>query len=139
MKIRGLDNLARKLEALGGNTKQTITKSMDDVATFVRDDARIRCPVDTRELRQSINKEVKVDGDHILGNIGTSQDYAIYVEMGTGQKGEATNTYPGIEFRQDWVGQPAQPYMYPALKDNEEQIEKKFVKDMQKEIRRLTV
>jgi HK97 gp10 family phage protein len=141
MKVNGLDKLMAKLDALGGNSKATLAKSIDDCGTFVRDDARLRCPVDTGDLRQSIGKETKVTADRITTTVGTSMEYAPYVEFGTGQRGEATNTNPNIDvsYRQDWSGQKAQPYLYPALKDNEDQLAEKIKKDLKKEIRRRTI
>ncbi len=141
MKIRGLDSLMAKLDALGGDAKATLTRAIDDCGQFVKDDARLRCPEDTGDLRQSIDKETKVSGDRISSTVGTSMDYAGYVELGTGQKGEATNTNPNIDasYRQDWTGQPAQPYLYPALKDNEDQLAEKIKKDLKKDIRRRTI
>lgn len=141
MKIKGLDSLMAKLNAIGGDAKATLTKSLDDCGTFVRDDARLRCPVDTGDLRQSIDKETKVSGDKVTTTVGTSMEYAPYVEFGTGQKGEATNGNSNVDvsYRQDWVGQPAQPILYPALKDNEDQLAEKIKKDLKKEIRRRTI
>lgn len=62
--------------------------------------------------------------------------YASYVEFGTGRRGEVTNknTDVSVSYRQDWSGMAAQPYLYPALKDNQDLIQKKFIVDLQKAI-----
>lgn len=154
MRIRGLEQLLTKLETLGGNIEDTMRKSIDDCTTFVKDEARLRCPVDTGDLRQSILSETSVNGGKITGTVYTNMEYAPYIEFGTGSTGEESN-YPAkginLSYRQDswsyyseklerWVtsnGIPAQPYLYPSLHDNKEQIIEKINNDVKKEIRRL--
>lgn len=83
--------------------------------------AKDLCPVDTGSLRNSINH--RVDSGEPAAYIGTNNEYAAYVELGTGKY------YPGG--RQDpWVyqddkgnwhithGQRAQPYLKPAVADH---------------------
>lgn len=83
--------------------------------------AKDLCPVDTGNLRNSINH--RVDSEEPAAYIGTNNEYAAYVELGTGKY------YPGG--RQDpWVyqddkgqwhmthGQRAQPYLKPAVADH---------------------
>lgn len=79
------------------------------------------CPVDTGNLRDSIAH--KVDQNEKAAYVGTNSEYGPYVELGTGKY------YPGG--RQDpWSykdtegkwhttsGQPAQPYLKPAVADH---------------------
>lgn len=83
--------------------------------------AKDLCPVNTGNLRNSISH--RVDPDEEAAYIGTNNEYAAYVELGTGKY------YPGG--RQDsWVyqdasgnwhrtnGQRAQPYLKPAVADH---------------------
>lgn len=146
--IRGLGKLMAKLDAIGGNSSEVIEKSIENVTVFVRDDARLRCPVDSGDLRQSIDYEVTKEEGKVKGTVFTNTDYAPYVEFGTGPVGEASNEQAGITYRQEkWLvnipevglryteGQPAQPFMYPAIKDNVNQIEKKFKNDLNKAIK----
>ena len=83
--------------------------------------AKLLCPVDTGNLRNSITHQVDIS--ELLCRIGSASEYAAYVELGTGIY------YPGG--RQDpWVyqdakgnwhlthGQRAHPYMKPAVADH---------------------
>lgn len=84
-------------------------------------------PVDTGNLRNSITH--KVDEDEPAAYIGTNNEYAAYVELGTGKY------YPGGR-QEPWVyqdakgnwhmthGQRAQPYLKPAVADHAKTYEK---------------
>lgn len=148
--VVGLDSLLKKLGKLGGNVEETLYKSIDRQAKLVQGDAKDLCPVDTGDLRNSIKTETKIKGSKIVGNIFTNSDHAAYVEFGTGRAGESTNQNAkvNVSYKQDrwlanipdvgtrWIeGQPAQPYLYPALKNNEERIIENIKKDVEKEIR----
>ena len=81
--------------------------------------AKKLAPVDTGNLRNSISHKVSDDAVYI----GTNNEYAAYVELGTGIH------YPGGR-RDPWVyqddkgewhrtsGQEAQPYLKPAVADH---------------------
>lgn len=82
-------------------------------------------PVDTGALRNSITHKVIPDENTVY--IGTNNEYAAYVELGTGKYAE------GGGGRQDpWVykddegnwhhthGQRAQPYLKPAVSDHKQ-------------------
>ena len=77
-------------------------------------------------------------------------EHAPYVEFGTGKVGERTNTNTNVNvsYKQDkwkvnipdvgvrWIeGQPAQPFLYPALKNNEDKILKNIKEDVKQAIR----
>ena len=76
----------------------------------VEGDAKRLCPVDTGRLRSSITTTRGYDRGNCVATIGTNVEYAPYVEFGTGQRGD-----PAVSHRQDWLGQPPQPYLRPAL------------------------
>lgn len=106
---------------LTSKLKTALTKC----ALIVEADAKLKCPVDTGELRQSITHEVYRDGCVI----GTNYEYAPYVEYGTGLY--ASN---GLGRQDKWsyqdskgqwhttVGQKPQPFLQPALNDNRDKI-----------------
>ena len=109
------------------------------------------CPVDTGQLRNSINIDVEVKGKNIIGKVFTNCAYGMFVEFGTGVKGNGTYPYPtsGLTYKNSgwcyfsedenkWIyttGQPAQPYLYPALKDNEVKILENIRQEIIKVIR----
>ena len=128
-----------------------------DAANVVQAAAKLLAPANDGELRQRIEVTVTKDVGALVAHIGTRLDYAIYVEVGTGPKGQANHsgispdispTYSttswwihesqvpaGTAEKYHWTtintkngkfykcdGQAAQPFLYPALKDNEQTI-----------------
>lgn len=89
--------------------------------------AKMLCPVDTGNLRNSITHMVN-DGEKVA-YIGTNSEYAVYVECGTGVY------YPGGR-QTPWMyqdengdlhlthGQRAKPYIKPAVADHVDQYKK---------------
>jgi HK97 gp10 family phage protein len=84
--------------------------------------------VHTSRLRNSI--DYVVDEAELIGYVGTNVEYAIYVEMGTGEfaengmgrKGGWVYQDPSGEWFFTW-GQEPQPYLCPAFRKNKSQIE----------------
>ena len=79
------------------------------------------CPVDTGALRNSISH--KVDESERAVYVGSNNQYAAYVELGTGRYypgGRPTPwTYQDAKGVWHWThGNPAQPYLAPAVKDH---------------------
>jgi len=138
-KIIGIMGLVSKLNSLGGTAEGVLLKSIEYCGKFVEDDAKLNCPVDMGDLVQSIQHETKVVGDSIRSTIYTNSDHGAYVEFGTGQRGEGTyeNSKVSLAYNQDWVGMPAQPYLYPALKDNEAQLKAYIANQLREEIKRV--
>ena len=138
--IVGLDNLFKKLENLNVNVNSTLEKSVTkNMKETVQAEAKLLCSVDIGDLRESIKVKTEVGDNSITGIVYTNNDHAPYVEFGTGKVGENTpvaDKYPGsLSYKQDkWLavipdvgpryiaGQPAQPFLYPALKNNKDKI-----------------
>ncbi len=84
--------------------------------------------VHTARLRNSI--DYVVDEAELIGYVGTNVEYAIYVEMGTGEfaengmgrKGGWVYQDPSGEWFFTW-GQEPQPYLRPAFRKNKSEIE----------------
>lgn len=117
---------------------------------IVQAEAKLRAPANEGELRNSIKVRVKMEGDRVIGEVFTNSDHGAYVELGTGPKGQASHSGispdVSVSYRSSpWFvhedqinvgpyhfqkvgefykmyGQPAQPYLYPALKDNQERV-----------------
>ena len=153
MSINGVDSLIKKLNAIGGNANKVLETSIAKQTKLVQGEAKDLCPVHSGDLRKNIFTDVKSENEKITGKVFTNIEYAPYVEFGTGKKGEASSgdKYPGpLSYKQDkwkvnipdvgvrWIeGQPAQPFLYPALKNNEDLIKKNIKEDIKKEIERL--
>ena len=151
--VVGLDSLLKKLDKLGGNVDEVLYKSMQQQGELVKGYAKDLCTTgDTGDLRQSIHRQTKRYKGKIVSKVYTNKEYAGYVEFGTGKKGETTpavDKYPGpLSYKQDkwkvnipdvgvrWIeGQPAQPYLYPALKNNEEKVIENIKEDVKKAIK----
>ena len=137
--IKGLDKLMKKYDQMAEiAASDTMARAVNASCKMVQGEARLLCPVDTGELRQSIRTSVETSNGVTIGTIYTNKEYAPYVEFGTGPKGEknhegispyVTPAYsqtgwfrPGEEGEKAVYteGQAAQPFMYPALKNNEE-------------------
>ena len=129
----------------------------------VQADAKRLAPGNNGELRNSIKTRVKMDGDKAIGEVYTNLHYAPYVEFGTGPKGQASHSgispevsvsyrsspwyvhedqidvgpyhFQKIEEFYKMYGQPAQPYLYPALRDNQERVSKNISNYVRRKIR----
>lgn len=135
--IKGVDRLTQRFNKIA---KMDIKSAMNEATTLVHGQAKALAPADTGQLRSSINMQVKDLGKELQGRVYTNVEYASYVEFGTGVTGNGTYPYQveglNLEYRNkgwayydedkgEWIytkGQKAQPYMYPALKQNEKAI-----------------
>lgn len=148
---RSVKSFIKKLDEIKNTKIEDIIKN---ASAKIRDEARIRVPVDTAELQYSIRYRIeKKDGDRVVGVIYTNKEYAPYVEFGTGPKGasnhqgispEVSPRYSPVGwsyFDKDegkwWytTGQKAQPFMYPALHDNRKQMKKYIKNEMRKKLK----
>lgn len=91
--------------------------------------AKDLAPVDTGNLRNSITHKVLEKEVYI----GTHNEYATYVELGTGKYAEGGRPDPWVyqddEGRWHWTaGNPAQPYLKPAVADHK-QTYRNIIKD----------
>ncbi len=129
----------------------------------VQADARRLVPIRDGDLRTSIKTRAKMEGDKAIGEVYTNLNYAPYVEFGTGPKGQASHSgispEVSVSYRSSpWYvhedqikvgpyhfakrgefykmyGQPAQPYLYPALKDNHDRVSRSVSKYVSRKIR----
>lgn len=149
MKIEGLDRLYRKIARLHNIDIKPI---IEDATIRIRDEAKMRVPVDTGELQNSIDYNVDISAKGFTGKVFTNKEHGLYVELGTGPKGEASHIGISPEIKpiyspSGWVyydtdkqkfiftnGQPARPFMYPALHDNIEKISKFIQEKVQRKI-----
>lgn len=113
------DNSPEVLAALENAIKRGLLACGSKAEGYAKDD----CPVDTGNLRSSINHVL--NGDRQV-DIGTNTKYAAYVECGTG----IYSTNGGGTTKTSWVykdddgkwhmgfPQKAQPYLKPAVADH---------------------
>lgn len=142
MTIKGMNSLMRKLDALGGNSQKALKTGIRKGAKLVQGDAKELAPVgDSGFLRNSIQEKTEEKSGVIIGKVSTNVEYGAYVEFGTGQRGEASPSPPkspeNLNYRQDWAGMDAQPFLYPAIQQNKENVKKIVKEELKKEIRKL--
>ena len=163
--LLGADRLIAKCRKLYGAKATDITRQavLHASKTIVQADAKLRAPANDGELRNSIKTRVKMDGDKVIGEVYTNLHYAPYVELGTGPKGQASHAGispdVNVSYRstpwfvhEDQIdvgpyhfqkmgefykmyGQAAQPYLYPALKENHDRISNNISKYVSRKIR----
>lgn len=146
VEIKNADQLMKHLNSIADlNVKKTVINATALVHRTARNLAVFKHG--TGLLRESIHMSVE-DGAVVRGRVFTNSQYAVYVEFGTGQKGNGTYPYDidGLSLTytdHSWVytpdggetfrrtnGHEAQPFMYPALKSNERRIREMFTADI---------
>ena len=108
--------------------KQATIQWLFQACMLVEGQAVALAAVHTSGLRNSI--DYVVDEAELIGYVGTNVEYAIYVEMGTGEfaengmgrKGGWVYQDPSGEWFFTW-GQEPQPYLRPAFRKNKSEIE----------------
>lgn len=162
MSTKGIVQLAQDLGKFVGAIRDK--RHINKVGHIVLDAAISNCTgfkVTSGELRGSIGLTVTDGEEGPVAHIGTQKEYAMYVELGTGPKGQADHAgispdvQPAYRASHWWIhesmvdedaaevygwqsintkqgrfyrvsGQPAHPYLYPALKDHTEDISRVF-------------
>lgn len=148
MIIKGFEELHKKLTELSNPivAKEALRQGLKLGGIQVQSTAKQLCPVDTGQLRNSITVESLPDNDGIVSvRIGTNVEYGLYVEFGTGQQGDPSVphttkekwTYKGADGKfYTTTGQPPQPYLYPALVANTDNVLNLVKTTLQEEIRK---
>lgn len=151
MSVQNVDKLLRKLKRMDMDVNDTLAPIMARQAKFIQGEAKDLCPVRDGQLRNSIRTTTRKSKYKVTALVHTNMEYAAYVEFGTGKVGETTpvaDKYPGpLAYKQTkwkakipdvgWryvAGQRAQPFLYPALKNNEEKVRDNIASDLKKVI-----
>ena len=85
-----------------------IYNAIRDSALLVERDAKLNCPVDTGNLRASIQTEINETDTEYVAEVGTNVEYAAFVEFGT-------------------KNMEAKPYLVPALEANRDTIKESIM------------
>lgn len=121
-------NTDKVLEALD----DAVLRALERIGSQAEGYAIDLVPVDTGNLKNSITHTV--DEAEKVAYVGTPNEYAVYVEMGTGLYVDGGRKTPWVykdEKTGEWVttrGQKAQPYLKPAITDHIDTY-KNIVKD----------
>lgn len=116
---------------------QQSVRALEKCGLVAEGHAKVKAPVDTGALRNSISHKVVSEGTGVACYIGTNMEYAPYVEFGTGI------FYDGGGRQTSWTytdrsgathmtgGQRAQPYLRPAISDHIDQYVKIVKQELQ--------
>lgn len=155
MDVEGLEDVLERLQALDGEQILRVARApMYRELEAIRQEATSNCPRDTGELRQSIKTRTRLRDGELRGEVYTNKEYAIYVEMGTGPRGEASHEGVSPELAANvtyspkgWTyktrdgeyrhtrGMPARPFLYPAVKAHEEGAKARIARTIIRAIR----
>lgn len=130
--IKGIDALMRKANMMAVSASSGLERALNRSAQQVVNDAKRKAPVDSGLLRASLHiTPAQKIGDDIVAKAGTNLEYAPYVEFGTGFRGSVSNENPRVKsFAPNWSGQFAQPFLWPALYQNQEKIQQNITKEV---------
>lgn len=117
MRITIIDNSGLARESLEAACLQALEKCGLTAEGY----AKLMCPVDTGNLRNSITHQVQPT--ELACYIGTNSEYGAYVELGTGKYYPGGRPTPWVyqDAQGNWHlthGQRAQPYLKPAVADH---------------------
>lgn len=117
MKVDFTDNSEEVLVAM----HEAAARALEKCGLVAEGYAKKLCPVDTGNLRNSITHTV--DEQEPAAIIGTNNEYAAYVELGTGKYAEGGRPTPWVyqDAKGNWHmthGQRAQPFLKPAVADH---------------------
>lgn len=130
--IKGTKELQNLLKNIG---TAPVERTIKKVTVEVQGQAKGLAPVDTGTLRNSIR--MNYDSNKKEGKVYTNNEYATYVEFGTGIRGNGS--YPdsnkNLTYNQNWKGQVAQPYMYPALQFGKSKAQEILKQEIENEIK----
>lgn len=98
--------LKPSIQELKDSMRASVERALEAVGLQAEGYAKMKCPVDTGNLRNSITHTT--DEGELTAYIGTDVEYAAYVEYGTSRT-------------------KAQPYLEPAIKEHKDEYKKIFV------------
>lgn len=109
--------------------EEIAARGMEKVLMLIRSAAKSLTPVNTGQLRDRLDYQLRMVNGKVVGIVGSPDMYAIYVEFGTGEfaengsgrKGGWAYQDPSGEWFFTW-GQDPQPFLRPAFKQNKKQI-----------------
>lgn len=116
--IANVGNLLRRLKSIANVDLEEVVKT---ATVLVHGQAVMLAPVNNGLLRESIHMSVKKTDQEVIGRVYTNNEYAPYVEFGTGIRGNGTYKYNvkglSLSYRNS-------PWFIPAEKISDSTAEK---------------
>ena len=91
--------LTADLRLAGSISRQKVRTAIRKTCADTARDAKMIVPVDTGALRTSIGYETKTTAAGMEGEVGPTQDYGLFVEMGTSRMGPQPYMRPAFDRR----------------------------------------
>lgn len=142
VEIRGLASLNAKLTKMVKGSGSELERGINMATAMVSGRAKRLAPVDTGHLRVSIHpQKAEIVGNEIAGAIVAGAEHAVYVEFGTGIRGNGSYPaeYAGKDFSPAYsdthTGQAAQPFLGRALHESERDVDQIVLRGFRKSIR----
>lgn len=126
--IEGMDELLLHLDDLKKDLMEGALAGLAQGAVRVQEQAKAICPFCTGELKNSITTRSKQTAEGVEAEATAVKDYAVYVEMGWGARGEENHAdispkaASEVTYNTKYTGHAAQPFMYPAYKATKPQV-----------------
>lgn len=102
--IKGLDQFTSWTDSIQRTVEANVKTLVNQTAYEIEADAKALAPVDTGNLRRSINTTFDIQNGGMSAEVGTNVEYAIHVEHGTSK-------------------QSAQPFLNPAFISGSQKFE----------------
>lgn len=121
--IDGVGGVKTKMSKLPAKLMTRVAASMKTAVLVVETGAKLNCPVDSGNLRTTIQSKTTRTGNSVIGSVGTACEYAPYVEFGTGRRGGYP--YPTsvpLAYSGKVAGQAAQPFLGRSLNENKDTV-----------------
>lgn len=97
-----LEEFRQKLGQFEGELQDQLTGALDDIMARIRDTAKLYAPVDTGQLRASLESAITANSDQLIqGSVGSDLVYSIIQEI-------------------------EQPYVRPAMQQNTGYIQRRL-------------
>lgn len=119
--IEGADEVVKMLADMGQSAEDVLQSAAEAGGKIALDDAKMRCPVDTGRLKNSLylEKLKKSPGKaDVKVSIGKNEYYGVFVELGTSKS-------------------EAKPFLRPAVDENKDRIAKAINEAVLKALGRL--
>lgn len=127
IRVKGLTTLKAKFGNLTPKVVDALKTGINRATAVIEADAKYVVPVDTGHLRNSIHaRPAKNDKKSVFGSVYTNVAYAMFVEFGTGVRGNGSYPYD-TDFTLAYGGVPgqvAQPFLGRALHQREKDVHK---------------
>ena len=134
-KVRGLSGILRNMQIYSKQLRSDLTLEVFKATTSIEGKAKNRVPVDTGKLKQSIYH--KMDYQKSIGKVGATEDYAPYIEFGTGGNVAIPNGFSELagQFKgkgKRKINRSPKPFLIPAFLEETQNLKEEIKRVVKK-------